>query len=107
MMRNQPASDLEIYELFCAAYPERFNDDESEGDEVWDAVEEFAENLSGFDDISDLIGRLVMLAMPMESGLTKRRSHCLGKITIGKDGNAYMVAGIRRDCTPTSQQGER
>ena len=46
--------------------------------------------------LADLLGRVVMLTMPMASGLTERLSHCIGKVTIG-DGKAQMIAAVRRD----------
>lgn len=88
-----PLDDLEMFELLQAAYPEKFPDEE---DETWQAAQDFADNLSGFDELADLLGRVVMMTMPMESGMTKRLSHCLGKVTI-HDGSADMVAAVRRD----------
>lgn len=92
--KYKPLDDLEMFELLQAAYPGRFPDEG--GDESWEAAQEFIEELSGFDEIADLLGRVVMLSMPMESGLTKRLSHCLGTVTI-KQGSAQMMAAVRRD----------
>lgn len=94
-MRTEPLDELEMFELMQAAYPDKFPDDE---DETWEAALQFADELSGMEDIADLLGRVVMLTMPMKSGLTDRYSHCLGKVTI-KDGKASMVAAVRRDVT--------
>jgi recombinational DNA repair protein (RecF pathway) len=74
-MNTQPLDDLEMFELLQAAYPEKFPDDE---DETFEAALNFAEELSGLDELADLLGRVVMLTMPMKSGLTERLSHCLG-----------------------------
>jgi hypothetical protein len=92
-MKTNPLDDLEMFELLRAAYPEKFRDDE---DETWEAAQQFADELSGWEDVADLLGRVVMLTMPMESGLTKRLSHCLGAVTI-KEGSAQMMAAVRRD----------
>jgi len=92
-MKTKPLDDLEMFELLRAAYPERFKDDE---DETWEEAQHFADELSGWEDVADLLGRVVMLTMPMESGLTKRLSHCLGAVTI-KEGSAQMMAAVRRD----------
>ena len=92
-MKAQPLDDLEMFELLQAAYPEKFPDDE---DKTWDAAQEFADEISGFDALADLLGRVVMLTMPMESGMTKRLSHCIGKVTL-TDGSAQMCAAVRRD----------
>jgi len=92
-MKTQPLDDLEMFELLQAAYPEKFPDDENE---TWDAAQEFADEISGFDALADLLGRVATLTMPMESGMTKRLSHCLGKVTL-TDGKAQMCAVVRRD----------
>lgn len=92
-MKNKPLDELEMFELLAAAYPEKFKDEE---DETFNAAQEFADELCGWQDIAELLGRVVMLTMPMESGLTKRLSHCLGKVeTAG--GKAFMTAAVRRD----------
>ena len=92
-MKTQPLDDLEMIELLQAAYPEKFPDDE---DETFDAALNFAEELSGFDELADLLGRVVVLTMPMKSGLTEQLSHCLGKVEFA-DGAASMMAAVRRD----------
>lgn len=92
-MKSKALDDLEMFELMQAAYPEKFPGDD---DETWEAAQNFADEIHGWEEIADLLGRVVMLTMPMESGLTKRLSHCLGKVTIG-EGRAHMVAAVRRD----------
>lgn len=92
-MRATPLDDLEMFELLQAAYPEKFADYE---DETFEAAMNFADDLSGFEDLADLLGRVVMLTMPMKSGLTERLSHCLGRVEIS-DGSASMAAVVRRD----------
>jgi hypothetical protein len=93
VMNTKPLDDLEMFELLQAAYPEKFAD---ENDETWEAAQQFADEISGWEAVADLLGRVAMLTMPMESGMTKRFSHCLGTVTI-KDGAAQMVAAVRRD----------
>jgi hypothetical protein len=100
-MSNQPLNDLEMFELLQAAYPERFPDDDNE---TWDAALQFVEEISEFDILADLLGRVVMLTMPMESGLTKRLSHCLGRVEI-KEGRVDMIAAVRRDVKPPTSAG--
>lgn len=93
-MKNvKPLDDFEMFELLRAAYPDKFTDDENE---TWEAAQQFADEIAGFDDIADLLGRVAMLTMPMESGITKRLSHCIGTVTI-TDGMAHMIAAVRRD----------
>ena len=92
-MKNIPLTDLEMFELLQAAYPEKFIGDD---DETWEAAQDFAANIEGWEDVADLLGRVVMLTIPMESALTKRMSHCLGKVII-EDNQAFMCAAVRRD----------
>jgi hypothetical protein len=92
-MKPKPLDDLEMFELLQAAYPEKFPNDD---DETWNAAQEFADEILGWEAVADLLGRVAMLTMPMESGMTKRFSHCLGTVTI-KDGAAQMMAAVRRD----------
>lgn len=92
-LRVQPLDELEMFELMQAAYPEKFPGDD---DDTWEAAQEFADQISGWEDVSELLGRVVMLTMPMESGLTRRVSHCLGRVTV-RGGQAQMVAAVRRD----------
>lgn len=96
-MKAKPLDELEMFELLQAAYPEKFSGDD---DKTFDAAMYFAEDLSGFEELADLLGRVAMLTMPMKSGLTQRLSHCLGVVTIS-DGTASMCAAVRRD----AQQG--
>lgn len=92
-LRVQPLDELEMFELMQAAYPEKFPDDD---DSTWEAAQEFADQISGWEEVAELLGRVVMLTMPMECGLTKRLSHCLGRVTL-HDGRARMIAAVRRD----------
>lgn len=92
-MKAKPLDELEMFELLRAAYPEKFTDEENE---TWEAAQQFADEISGWEVIADLLGRVVMLTMPMKSEITKRPSHCLGTITI-KDGSAQMMAVVQRD----------
>lgn len=92
-MKTKPLDDLEMFDILQAAYPDSFPDDD---DETWQAAQDFADNIQGFDAVADLLGRVVMLTMPMESGMTQRLSHCLGKIKI-YNGKAQMIAAVRRD----------
>lgn len=97
-MNARPLDDLEMFELLCAAYPERFID---ESDEAWDAAQQFADEISGFDDIADLLGRVAMLTMPMPSALTDKHYHCLGTVEI-VNGTARMTAMVRREMEVTA-----
>lgn len=87
----KPLNDLEIYELLQAAYPGKFTDD----DEGFEDAQEFADNLAGWEEVADLLGRVAMLAMPMGSPLTGSLHHVLGQVTI-REGQAYMMAAVKR-----------
>jgi hypothetical protein len=93
MKKAQPLDELEMFELLQLAYPDKFKDD---SDESWEAAQQFAEEISGWNEIADLLGRVAMMTMPMKAGLTGRLSHCLGQVTI-EGGSAQMIAAVRRD----------
>tara|TARA_R110000850_G_scaffold275207_1_gene414130 strand:- start:12518 stop:12904 length:387 start_codon:yes stop_codon:yes gene_type:complete len=92
---SKSLTDLEIYETFVAAYPEKFGGKE-ESDELFEEVLEFANSLEGFEDISVLLGRIVMLTHPMKSGLTGRLWHCFGAVEIKGD-QVSMTACVTRE----------
>lgn len=92
-MKTKGLNDLELYQLLCAAYPERFTVDE---DETWDEAMEFAEEISGVDDIADLLGRVLMLTMPVFGPITGTPMHCLGTVKIIA-GVAQMTAAVTRN----------
>lgn len=89
-----PLDDLELYELMIVAYPEGFT--EESGDDKWDAVMDFVEEEFGNTEaVCDLLGRVVMLTQPMQSGLTGTLNHCLGKVEI-KENHVQMIAAVSR-----------
>ena len=90
-----PASDLELYEVIVAAYPDKF-DENADGD-IWDDVMEFVEEEIGDTEaIMELIGRMVYLTSPLRSAITDNISHCIGPVTI-TDNQSHMMAAIQRD----------
>jgi len=90
----QPASDLELFELIVAAYPNKF--DENGPDDIWDEVMEFIDdNFGGFDNAAELIGRIVYLTNPSSSVITGGLFHCIGPVTMS-DGQCSMMAAITR-----------
>ncbi|MFQ2649527.1 hypothetical protein ACK3ZP_20910 [Aeromonas caviae] len=100
----KPATDLEVYELMVAAFPDRFQEGE---DDIWDDIMSFVDEQFGdFDALADLLGRLVLLTHPMESALTNKHAHCMGPVEI-KDGKVFMMAAIQRLVDTTNNtQGE-
>lgn len=91
--RHLALDELEMFDLLQAAYPEKFPDD---SDECWESAMEFADNIHGYDELADLLGRVAMLTMPMKLGLTGRVSHCLGRVEVTPQG-MQMTAAVRRD----------
>ncbi|MGL6448916.1 hypothetical protein ACSZNO_21570 [Aeromonas veronii] len=92
----KPASDLELYDLLVAAYPDKFNEDGP--DDIWDDVMEFAEELVSSGDVgvlSELLGRVVMLASPMQGMIAGESRHSLGKVTI-QGNQVLMTSAISR-----------
>lgn len=90
----KPATDLELYEIMVAAYPDTFNDESD--DCIWDEVMQFAEDMFGnIELLSELLGRIVLLTSPMTSAINGELSHCLGKVQV-KKGKAYMTTAIKR-----------
>jgi len=105
--KAQPLDDLEMHELLQLIYPEHIQNDE---DRYFELSQEVCESTTvnlgdGFEPtLADLLGRVVMLTMPMSSGLTGRVSHCLGQVTIS-GGKVNMVAAVRRDApVPAADQ---
>lgn len=90
----EPLSDLELYELIVAAYPDTFI--EYSEDCIWDEVMQFAEDMFGdLSVLSEFVGRIVLLTMPMTSPISKELSHCLGKVIV-KGNQAMMTAVVKR-----------
>lgn len=92
-----PLSDLEMYELIYAAYPEKFRSIEDE-DECMDAVINYIEDTYGFDDLADLLGRVVMMSYPLQSSLSKKHYHTLGTFQLSEDKkNIVIQALVKRE----------
>lgn len=87
-------TDLELYELIKCAYPDRFPD-LAEGDD-WDSVMEFAEEFQGLEALCELLGRVVMLTMPMKTAISGQLSYCLGEVNIS-DNQASMISAVKRN----------
>jgi len=93
-MNIKALDELELYELIRLAYPEKFPEDD---DETWDAISYFVEDeLVGTDAIADLLGRVVMLSMPMHSELSGMGFHALGEVITKTNGEATMIAAVKR-----------
>ncbi|MDY6884049.1 MAG: hypothetical protein SWL02_09770 [Pseudomonadota bacterium] len=93
-LKYQPLSDLEVFDLLRAAYPEKFTDD---SDETWEATQEFFDQLSGYDELADFMGRVMMLAPVYEFPATKTLNHVLFKKLEGREGFCVVVARAVND----------
>ena len=84
--KPQALSQIELYELFVALYPDKFPVSEEGDDEedLWDKVLAYVEEVTqgdGSDDnpVLDLLARIVYLAPLMKSPLSERYHHALVK----------------------------
>lgn len=94
MSNLEPATDLEMFEILVAAYPERF--DENADGCIWDEVMGWAEETFGdIDVIMDFVGRVAMLAPPMSSAISGELRHCLGVVKKSGD-SVHMTTCISR-----------
>ena len=98
MKKPHPLDDLEMHELLRLMYPEHIrSDDDAYFELSQQACESIVDLGDGFEvPLPELLARVAMLTMPMQSGLTGALSHCLGEVTIA-DGAAQMRAAVRRD----------
>lgn len=106
LSKAKPLEDLELFELIVAAYPEKFQAAEERGDDIWDEVIEFADDLCAEmdqDALCNLLGRVVMLTMPMQAGITGDGRHVLGTIEF-RDGKALMTAAVTRPIQKDADQ---
>lgn len=98
MKNSIPLDSLEMHELLRLIYPQHIRSDD---DEYFDFSADVCDNAmidlgDGFEvSLAELLGRVVMMTMPMQSVLGGGFSHCLGEVMI-KDGAAHMMAVVRR-----------
>ena len=91
MNKARRLSDLELFEIVVAAYPERFEAREEAGDDIWDEVLEFVENelcgelLQDEQGLRELLGRIMLLTHPVRAALSGKMFHALGKVEIHND----------------------
>lgn len=100
MKTAQRISDLELYELVVAMYPEKFAERDEAGDDLWDEVMEFVEDdlvgelLCSEEGLRELLGRVLLLTHPIRSGLSGALFHALGTVEIKGD-QVHMLAHAR------------
>lgn len=97
MKNTKPLDDLEMHELLRLIYPNHIRSDDDEYFDIsCDACETPVDLGDGVEvTLAELLGRVVMLTMPMQSGLTGEYSHVLGEVTIREE-RADMLAVVRR-----------
>lgn len=95
-MKHRPLDDLELVELIWAAYPERFKGESEEED--WEEALQFIDEMESFVELADLLGRVVMLTIPVASSLTGDYYHTLGKVVKGS-GSWNMMAAVKREAS--------
>ena len=95
---EKPLDELEMHDLLSLLYPEHIvSDDDAYYDLSQQACESTVDLGDGFQvTLAELLGRVVMLTMPMHSGLTDLIVHCLGRVNVA-DGAAQMEAVVVRD----------
>ena len=89
-----PLDDIELYDLIAAAYPEKFKGDSSDAD--YDAVMDFVDDMFGKCTICWLLGRVVMMTMPVKSPLTGEAYHAFGNVAFKGDTEVDLHAVVRR-----------
>jgi hypothetical protein len=102
MMKARRLSDLELFEVVVAAYPERFEVREEAGDDIWDEVLEFVENdlcgslLEDEQGLREFLGRILLLTHPLQSPLSGKMFHALGKVEI-RENTVCMMGGAKAE----------
>lgn len=91
MTAAQRITDLELFDVIVAAYPEKFEARDEAGEDLWEEVNEFIEEELCCDLLGDesglrkFLGRILLLTHPVGSPLTGKMFHALGKVEIHND----------------------
>jgi len=103
MKNSKPLDDLEMHEILMLIYPEQIRSDDDEYFELSQYITESTIDLGDGVEVTlaDLLGRVMMLTMPMQGALSGKWSHCLGELT-QRDGAWQMAAAVRRECVPAT-----
>lgn len=100
MKQPKPLTDLEMHDLLRLVCPEHIMSDEDHYfDMSAESVDAVVDLGYGFEiSLGDLLARVCMCTMPMQSALSNEFSHCLGEVKI-RNGEAHMLAAVRRPVT--------
>lgn len=95
-------TDLELFEVIVAAYPEKFEAKEDAGEDIWHEVTDFAMDelcgdlLQDEQGLREFLGRILLLTHPVGSPLTGKLFHALGKVEIHND-SVTMLGGAKSE----------
>jgi hypothetical protein len=92
-----PLSGSELYEVLIAAFPEWLNSTDEEED--YRKVRDFADDLVRRMDekrLRELLGRIVLLTLPVKTALLGYSVHALGSLEIVSDGSFIMTTSVQR-----------
>lgn len=98
MKKAARISDLELYDLVVAMYPEKFAARDEAGDDLWDEVMEFVEEelcgdlLQDEQGLRELLGRVLLMTHPIGSALSGKLYHALGTVQVDGDQVRMMAA---------------
>ena len=82
-MTPKPLTEGEMFDLLRVAYPEKFKG------ETFECVLGFAQGISGFEDIAELLGRVIMCTIPWPTYFGDMPTHSLGEVKI--EGKIAMI----------------
>lgn len=100
MQKAARITDLELYELVVAMYPEKFAVRDEAGDDLWDEVMQFVEEELCGELLQDeaglrlLIGRILLMTHPIGSALSGNLYHALGTVEI--EGNQVRMTAAAK-----------
>lgn len=98
MQKAARISDLELYDLVVAMYPEKFAARDEAGDDLWDEVMQFVEEelcgdlLQDEQGLRELLGRVLLMTHPIGSALSGKLYHALGTVQVVGDQVRMMAA---------------
>lgn len=104
MKKAARISDLELYELVVAMYPEKFASRDEAGDDLWDEVMEFVDEelcgelLQDEQGLRSLLGRILLMTHPIGSALSGNLYHALGTVQVEGD-QVLMTAAAKAQLT--------
>lgn len=102
MKKAARISDLELYDLVVAMYPEKFAARDEAGDDLWDEVMQFVDEdlcgdlLQNEEGLRELLGRVLLMTHPIGSALSGKLYHALGTVKVNGD-QVHMMAAAKTE----------